>query len=94
VARYGGEEFVAVLPNTDKGGALAVAEKMLENVHKAEIEHKASEVARYVTFSIGVTTGVVTQFHTSESFLQRADDLLYESKNNGRNRFTHGELID
>ncbi|MCL2820661.1 MAG: diguanylate cyclase [Oscillospiraceae bacterium] len=94
VARYGGEEFVAVLPNTDKGGAIAVAEKMLENVKTAGIEHKASEVAKHVTFSIGITTGIVNQHHTIESFLQSADNFLYESKNDGRNRYTHGEMDD
>ena len=92
VARYGGEEFVAVLPNTGKEGAISVAEKMLENAREANIEHKASEVASHVSFSIGVITGIVTQFHTSENFLQSADDLLYKSKNDGRNRYTYGEM--
>jgi len=92
VARYGGEEFVAVLPNTGKEGAIAVAEKMLENIREANIEHKASEVSSHVTFSIGVTTGIVTQFHTIDNFLLSADDFLYKSKNDGRNRYTHGEI--
>jgi len=92
VARYGGEEFVAVMPNTDKVGALAVAEKMLENIREAKIEHKASEVESFVTFSIGLTSGVVTQFHTSDSFVQKADEMLYKSKGDGRNRYTFDDI--
>jgi len=92
VARYGGEEFVAVMPNTDKAGALAVAEKMLENIREAKIEHKASDVEKFVTFSIGLTSGVVTQFHTPDSFVQRADEMLYKSKGDGRNRYTFGDI--
>jgi len=94
VARYGGEEFVAVLPSTDKNGAIAIAEKMLEKIRTANIEHKASEIAGYVTFSIGISTGVVTQHHTSENFLKTADFFLYQSKNEGRNRYTIGELAE
>ena len=92
VARYGGEEFVAVLPNTGIEGAVSVAQKMLDNIKTAAIEHKASEVAKHVSFSIGITTGVVTKHHTSETFLQRADEMLYKSKNDGRNRYTLGQL--
>jgi len=92
VARYGGEEFVAVMPNTDKAGALAVAEKMLENIREAKIEHKASEVESFVTFSIGLTSGVVSQFHTSDSFVQKADEMLYKSKGDGRNRYTFDDI--
>jgi len=92
VARYGGEEFVAVMPNTDETGALAVAEKMLENIREACIDHKASDVEKFVTFSIGLTSGVVTQFHTPDSFVQRADEMLYKSKADGRNRYTFGDI--
>ena len=65
---------------------------MIENARIANIEHKASEVAKHVSFSIGVITGIVTQFHTTDNFLQSADDLLYKSKKDGRNRYTYGEL--
>ncbi|MCL2079267.1 MAG: diguanylate cyclase [Oscillospiraceae bacterium] len=92
VARYGGEEFVVVMPNTDRDGAVLIAEAMILNIKAANILHKASETADYVTFSIGITTGVVTQYHTPDTFIQKADDMLYKSKDDGRNRYTFGEL--
>ena len=92
VARYGGEEFVAVMPNTDEAGAVAVAEKMLEGIRDAKIPHKASEVSDCVSFSIGLTSGTVTQHHTTDSFVQRADEMLYKSKADGRNRYTFGDI--
>lgn len=92
VARYGGEEFVVVMPNTDRDGAISVANRMLENIRAAKIPHKASDVNEFVTVSIGVTTGKVKQHHVSETFVQKADDMLYKSKHDGRDRFTYGEL--
>jgi diguanylate cyclase (GGDEF)-like protein len=92
VARYGGEEFVVVLPNTDEAGAIAIAEKIIENIHASNIEHKASEVATHITASIGISTGKVTEFSSSDPFLKRADEMLYKSKQNGRNQFTFSNM--
>lgn len=88
VARYGGEEFVVVLPRSDEEGGRRVAEKLLENVRKKYIVHEKNEAAPCVTISIGVTT--VKPQHTDKShhYIQRADQALYASKQNGRNRYT------
>jgi len=88
VARYGGEEFVAVLPNTDENGADLVAKKMLEKVRECKIPHKASDIAGYVTVSIGGATDVVNHLQNGRSYIKLADEALYESKKNGRNRYT------
>ncbi len=86
IARYGGEEFVVVLPNTDAAGARIMADKIMENVHNCRIPHEKSKVADYVTISIGVMTGKVEHTHSSDTYIQRADEMLYESKQGGRNR--------
>lgn len=39
VARYGGEEAAAILPDTDPGGALRVAEAMRAAVEALRITH-------------------------------------------------------
>jgi len=92
VARYGGEEFTVVLPNTDENGARLVAEKMLEKVRECNIPHKTSDIAGYVTISIGGTTGVINHLQHGSDYIKAADKALYESKNNGRNRVTASRL--
>jgi len=89
VARYGGEEFVAVLPNTDENGAQFVAERMLEKVRECNIPHKTSDIADYVTISIGGTTDVINHLQHGKDYIKLADEGLYESKKNGRNRYTY-----
>jgi len=88
VARYGGEEFVAILPNTNEAGARVVAEKLMENVRKLKIPHAGNTVAPNVTISVGVTTGKVSYMQNWEAYIKRADEALYISKKNGRNRCT------
>ncbi|MDR2599712.1 MAG: diguanylate cyclase [Oscillospiraceae bacterium] len=92
VARYGGEEFVVVLPNTDEAGAIAIAEKIIESIHASNIEHKASEVSTHITASIGVATGKVTEFSAADPFIKRADEMLYKSKQNGRDQYTFSAI--
>jgi diguanylate cyclase (GGDEF)-like protein len=92
VARYGGEEFLVVLPNTDEEGARMVARRVMENVRKCGIPHESSAAGSLLTVSIGVATGKAN--HTLETgyYVHRADELLYESKRGGRNRYTFGTL--
>lgn len=86
VARYGGEEFVVVLPHTDAAGGRAVARRLLESVRERG----------GVTVSIGVATGVVTgaagRGRSESDFVRRADEMLYASKQGGRDRYTFGEM--
>jgi len=88
VARYGGEEFTAVLPNTDEAGARKIAYAILENVRAKNIPHEKNE-AGIVTISIGLTTGHVKFPQKSDDYIKRADEALYTSKQNGRDRYTY-----
>ena len=87
-ARYGGEEFVVVLPNAHEDGARVIAERIIENVRKCNIPHKTSKAASVVTVSIGIATGDVRTLQTGMEYIKRADQALYASKENGRNRYT------
>lgn len=84
-ARYGGEEFIVILPNTNQGGALQVAERIRENVQGMNIPHQESSPVPSVTISAGVAT---TDEHTlsPEELLNHADQSLYRAKERGRNR--------
>jgi len=92
VARYGGEEFVLVLPNTDEQGARLIAEKLLGNIRKCNIPHEQNDAANCLTISIGATTGKATHTHTTDDFVKKADEMLYKSKHNGRNRYFFEQL--
>jgi diguanylate cyclase (GGDEF)-like protein len=92
VARYGGEEFLVVLPNTDEDGARMVARRVMENIRKCAIPHESSTVDALLTVSIGVATGKADHAREAGHYVRRADELLYESKRGGRNRYTFGEF--
>ena len=87
IVRYGGEEFVVVLPNTDEQGAQLIAERMIENMRMRAIPHEKSAVANYVTVSIGIVTGKAECNRNGEDFIKKADQMMYQSKREGRNRY-------
>ena len=91
-ARYGGEEFAVVLPSTDKAGALHIANAILYNIRALKIPHGNTPIADHVTVSIGITSGNIRHTHKAEDFLKCADDMLYESKQNGRNMLSYCDL--
>jgi diguanylate cyclase (GGDEF)-like protein/PAS domain S-box-containing protein len=92
VARYGGEEFVIVLPTTDAEKACKVAERIIKNMHKADIPHMHSDVADHVTLSIGVASGTMKPSLTINDFVKVADNMMRSSEQAGRNRYTFGEM--
>ena len=88
-ARYGGEEFVCILPETDRLGALAIAEKIRRGIAGQNIPHTESKIADYVTASFGVVTVRCTEAGSAQEILEQADELLYRAKARGRNRVEH-----
>lgn len=80
-ARFGGEEFVLVLPDTDRQGALLLAEKLRRNVHAL----RAEGVDRRVTCSMGVAV-FPDDAGDDEMLMRLSDRALYASKQNGRDR--------
>ncbi|MEW6164399.1 MAG: diguanylate cyclase [Pseudomonadota bacterium] len=86
VARYGGEEFVALLPETDEEGAMAIAERCRANVEAQKLPHGHSATSAWVTVSVGVACCVPDARGAAESLLEKADAQLYRAKAGGRNR--------
>ncbi len=82
-ARLGGEEFVIFLPETDRLGAMEVAEKLRNSIAKTPITCGDQQIA--VTASFGVTV-FDREDASIETLLNRADEALYQAKNGGRNR--------
>jgi diguanylate cyclase (GGDEF)-like protein len=82
VARYGGEEFSVLLLKTPWEGAKIVAERIRQKV--AEQEIVAAQQSTHVTVSIGVAE-LAPSFKDVESFIDSADQALYQAKGDGRN---------
>ncbi|MCR8658772.1 sensor domain-containing diguanylate cyclase [Paenibacillus endoradicis] len=80
-ARYGGEEFVLLLPRTDIKESKVMAEQLRQQIEDA------SWVTGRLTVSIGIST--FYEDETATGILKKADQALYMSKENGRNRVTH-----
>ncbi len=86
MARYGGEEFVAILPETNTGGAVQIAEDLRSWTEKLGIPHAYSQAAETVTISLGVSTLIPMQGLMPKHLILAADNALYQSKRQGRNR--------
>lgn len=87
IARYGGEEFVAILPDTDIKGAAIIAEEMRANIESENIPHAHSDVASFVSISLGVASMQPGKSTSEEDLVAKADAALYEAKEKGRNRY-------
>ena len=87
-ARYGGEEFVVLLKNTALNGAHILAERLRASIESHFFYFEGTQIK--VSVSIGLTTLVERNYQTWEEFLKITDQLLYQSKHNGRNRVTVG----
>ncbi len=82
--RYGGEEFAVILPGTTVEGALQMAERLRREVARASIDVGAEQPLG-LTVSIGIAT-TSGQEGDALDWLRRADDALYQAKEQGRNR--------
>jgi len=83
LARLGGEEFVVLTPAAEVKEAMALAERIRENVAKIRMQSGGKEIA--FTVSIGLCSARTTGEAVSDA-LKRADGALYEAKHSGRNR--------
>jgi len=81
--RLGGEEFAILLPNSDLGGAIIVAERLRRRVAASKVTTSKGDI--FYTVSIGVA-GTDSHEINMEELLRRADKSLYDAKHEGRNR--------
>ena len=84
VARTGGEEFALLLPQASVKKAVQVAELALNAVRETVVKSPKSDLK--FTVSIGVSQ--LLKDESVEDWLKRTDIALYESKHNGRNRYS------
>ncbi|GAB4269898.1 MAG: hypothetical protein Kow0029_06260 [Candidatus Rifleibacteriota bacterium] len=83
--RYGGEEFALVLPETDMGGAVAVAERIRKSIETDYLEIGGVVLKISASFGVSVFPDCAD---TMDSLIKAADVALYWSKEHGRNQVT------
>jgi len=83
VGRYGGEEFIIVLPETNHVEGYKTAEKIRIEIENCQL--LGEEVP--LTVSLGIAT-FPDDGSNEDELIERSDQALYYSKNNGRNRST------
>lgn len=94
VGRIGGEEFMVVAPNTDAGGAAALAERIREAVEECQVAFHGHRIA--VTVSVGFAVADPDSAISYEALREAAAAALAEAKATGRNRCvirTLGNLV-
>ena len=79
VYRWGGEEFLIALPDTQIDFATAVSERICSNIRNIRVANVGG-----ITASLGVA--VLQDSDSIDELIQRADVMLYQAKNNGRNQ--------
>ncbi|WP_238937463.1 GGDEF domain-containing protein [Pseudoalteromonas sp. S16_S37] len=87
VFRYGGEEFAIVFPCKNEGEAI----EKLDNVRAIIAATRFPQVG-HVTISLGVVE--LKDIAQVADFVNRADQALYQSKLDGRNRVTAFSSLD
>ena len=88
--RYGGEEFSVILPELELVIALKVADRMRMIVQNHPFRIKDKHPGKALTISLGVAGLSAGDDVKPAELLKKADEALYASKRNGRNRVTAG----
>jgi diguanylate cyclase (GGDEF)-like protein len=84
IGRIGGEEFAIMLPETELGTAIEVAERLRKTIAATPLDAGGGRMVS-LTASIGVAA-YSESMKTFDALLSNADFAMYDAKNNGRNR--------
>lgn len=86
IGRWGGEEFIAILPNVNENSLKKYSERIRILVENSSIPLNDKSVR--VTISLGAT--IFTKDDSMDTVVKRADNLMFKSKTEGRNRVSIG----
>ena len=84
--RYGGEEFLVLLPETQVGAALELAERIRQACATTPVQSAKTEQPVTVTVTVSGGVAELTDRETPDELITRVDDSLYEAKKKGRNQ--------
>jgi diguanylate cyclase (GGDEF)-like protein len=85
-SRFGGEEFTVLLPHTDSDTTWSVSERLRISVAAMQVPWEVP--LPQVTISLGIYTFDQDSDADTAGIIRRADEALYISKKQGRNRST------
>lgn len=92
--RYGGEEFAIIMPEQELGNAVRMAERLRNTVENHAFTIREGHAKAGMTISLGVATVTGNEDVTPEQLVKQADEALYLSKKNGRNRVSSAQAAD
>ncbi len=91
-SRMGGDEFQLLLPALmDRDKAKIISEKIIASMEEPFV---FQGVSLHLTTSIGISFYTANEQKTKEEFVKEADLALYQSKNQGKNKYTTYRLQD
>ncbi len=85
VGRYGGEEFILLYPNIDAAQIKNTLVRIQQRILALGIRHEGSQIAKVISASLGAATAYPVKTLNPEKLVSAADQMLYKSKDAGRN---------
>lgn len=90
-SRYGGEEFTALLIDAGKEEAMIVADRIRSTINEHDFVYNNQHLHVTISGGVSVFDAETNLVSSPNEFVNQADQGLYMSKNNGRNRVTFFE---
>jgi len=92
IFRLGGEEFGLIYHTKDTDEALLIANNARQNIENLNIEHTGNSASKFVTISSGLYIIKQDDTLSIDEIYKKADEVLYVSKQNGRNQVNYKGL--
>lgn len=84
--RLGGEEFGVIYKAQNFSNAYAFANQIRQNIQDLKITHDYNSASPYISASMGLVCYKASTIEDMDTIYKEADELLYKSKQSGRNR--------
>ena len=89
IFRIGGEEFTIIITNENLENLINITKILQREIKKLAIINEHSTVSKYLTISGGVVSLIPSLEDTIDSIMKKADEKLYEAKEQGRDKFVY-----